>query len=89
MDSVKKGGRFDGVLGVVAGLEVVRTFVENKIKPRVPITIVNFTNEEGARFEPSMMASGVLSGKFDKVCYVKKDRCRGNYFWGSLKVDWV
>ncbi|GAA3328138.1 hypothetical protein GCM10020331_070900 [Ectobacillus funiculus] len=59
----KKGGRFDGVLGVAAGLEVVRTLVENNIKPRVPITIVNFTNEEGARFEPSMMASGVLSGK--------------------------
>ena len=62
LDSVKKGGRFDGVLGVVAGLEVVRTLVENNIVPRIPITIVNFTNEEGARFEPSMMSSGILSG---------------------------
>ena len=43
LDSVKKGGRFDGVLGVVTGLEVVRTIVENGLKPRIPITIVNFT----------------------------------------------
>jgi beta-ureidopropionase / N-carbamoyl-L-amino-acid hydrolase len=72
LDSVKKGGRFDGVLGVIAGLEIARTLVENKIKPRIPLMIVNFTNEEGARFEPSMMASGVLSGKFDKSIMVKK-----------------
>lgn len=72
LDTVKKGGRFDGVLGVVAGLEIVRTFVENNKKPRIPITIVNFTNEEGARFEPSMMASGILSGKFDKTLMMQK-----------------
>jgi N-carbamoyl-L-amino-acid hydrolase len=72
LDTVKKGGRFDGVLGVVAGLEVVRILVENHIKPQIPITIVNWTNEEGARFEPSMMASGVLSGKFDKSVMLKK-----------------
>ena len=66
LDSVKKGGRFDGVLGVVAGLEVARSFVRNKIKPECSIVLINFTNEEGARFEPSMMASGIVSGKFDK-----------------------
>ncbi|NWQ42459.1 Zn-dependent hydrolase [Bacillus sp. EB106-08-02-XG196] len=85
LDSVKKGGRFDGVLGVLAGLEVVRTLVENKIKPRVPITIVNFTNEEGARFEPSMMASGVLSGKFDKNVMLKKKDSAGITFEEALK----
>src|SRR5437868_7895896 len=53
LDTVKKGGRFDGVLGVVAGLEVARTLVENNIKPRISLMIVNFTNEEGARSEPS------------------------------------
>src|SRR5690348_3703923 len=37
LDTVKKGGRFDGVLGVAAGLEVARTFIENKIKPRIPL----------------------------------------------------
>ncbi|MGG1675644.1 Zn-dependent hydrolase [Neobacillus sp. NRS-1170] len=85
LDSVKKGGRFDGVLGVVTGLEVVRTLVENNIKPRIPITIVNFTNEEGARFEPSMMASGVLSGKFDKSVMLKKKDADGITFEEALK----
>ncbi|MDM5329078.1 Zn-dependent hydrolase [Neobacillus sp. CF12] len=85
LDSVKKGGRFDGVLGVLAGLEVVRTLVENKIKPQIPITLVNFTNEEGARFEPSMMASGVLSGKFDKQVMLKKKDAAGITFEEALK----
>lgn len=85
LDSVKKGGRFDGVLGVLAGLEVVRTLVENKIKPQIPITIVNFTNEEGARFEPSLMASGVLSGKFEKSVMVKKTDREGIPFEEALK----
>ncbi|WP_419954461.1 Zn-dependent hydrolase [Neobacillus niacini] len=85
LDSVKKGGRFDGVLGVLAGLEVVRTLVENNIKPQIPITLVNFTNEEGARFEPSMMASGVLSGKFDKNMMLKKKDSTGITFGEALK----
>nr|WP_263323614.1 Zn-dependent hydrolase [Neobacillus sp. Marseille-Q6967] len=85
LDSVKKGGRFDGVLGVLAGLEVVRTLVENKIKPQIPVTIVNFTNEEGARFEPSMMASGVLSGKFDKNVMLQKTDRDGVTFGEALK----
>lgn len=66
LDSVKKGGRFDGVLGVITGLEVIEALIKNDITPQIPITVVNFTNEEGARFEPSMMSSGVLAGKFDK-----------------------
>jgi beta-ureidopropionase / N-carbamoyl-L-amino-acid hydrolase len=85
LDSVKKGGRFDGVLGVLAGLEVVRTLLENNIKPQIPITLVDFTNEEGARFEPSMMASGVLSGKFDKKVMVKKKDAAGITFEEALK----
>ncbi|MEH7438901.1 Zn-dependent hydrolase [Neobacillus drentensis] len=86
LDTVKKGGRFDGVLGVVTGLEVVRTLVENNIKPKIPITIVNFTNEEGARFEPSMMASGVLSGKFDKSVMLQKKDVEGTTFGEALKA---
>ncbi|MGP7818180.1 Zn-dependent hydrolase [Niallia sp. 01092] len=84
LDTVKKGGRFDGVFGVVAGLEVVRTLVENKIKPRIPITIVNFTNEEGARFEPSMMASGVISGKFEQSVMLNKVDTDGITFKEAL-----
>lgn len=86
LDSVKKGGRFDGALGVLAGLEVVRTLVENNIKPQIPITLVNFTNEEGARFEPSMMASGVLSGKFDKNVMLQKKDSAGITFEEALKT---
>lgn len=86
LDTVKKGGRFDGVLGVVAGLEIVRTIVENEIKPRIPITIVNFTNEEGARFEPSMMASGILSGKFDKTVMMQKTDVQGITFAEALNA---
>ncbi len=85
LDSVKKGGRFDGVLGVLTGLEVVRTLVDHNIKPRIPITLVNFTNEEGARFEPSMMASGVLSGKFDKAVMLQKKDAAGVTFQEALK----
>jgi N-carbamoyl-L-amino-acid hydrolase len=84
LDTVKKAGRFDGVLGVVAGLEVVRTLVENHITPKIPITIVNFTNEEGARFEPSMMASGVISGKFQKSSMMKKVDSDGITFEQAL-----
>ncbi|WP_285765921.1 Zn-dependent hydrolase [Peribacillus sp. SI8-4] len=84
MDTVKKGGRFDGILGVAAGLEVVRTLVENNIQPKIPIMIVNFTNEEGARFEPSMMSSGVLSGKFEKSLMLQKTDNEGTSFENAL-----
>lgn len=84
LDSVEKGGRFDGVLGVLAGLEVVRTLVENDIKPKVPIMIANITNEEGARFEPSLMASGVLSGKFERSVMIQKTDKNGITFGEAL-----
>ncbi|AJY75404.1 Zn-dependent hydrolase [Paenibacillus beijingensis] len=87
MDSVKKGGRFDGVLGVISGLEVVRTLVDNGIKPDIPVTVMNFTNEEGARFEPSMMASGILSGKFDKDVMMKKKDPEGITFGEALQAS--
>jgi len=85
LDTVKKGGRFDGVLGVIAGLEVVRTLMDHGIKPQIPLTVMNFTNEEGARFEPSMMASGVLSGKFDKAVMLNKKDPEGITFQEALE----
>ncbi len=85
LDSVKKGGRFDGTLGVLTGLEVVRTMVENGIKPEIPIIVANITNEEGARFEPSLMASGVLSGRFDKAAMLKSTDVDGITFAEALK----
>ncbi len=85
LDSVEKGGRFDGVLGVVAGIEVVRVLVKNGIEPQVPIIVANMTNEEGARFEPSMMASGVLSGKFYKDDMLKSTDKNGITFEEALE----
>jgi len=66
IDSQPKGGRFDGILGVMAPLEVLRTLHENKIETERPIVIVDWTNEEGSRFAPAMMASGVWAGALDR-----------------------
>lgn len=85
LDSVEKGGRFDGVLGVLTGLEVVRTMVESGITPQVPVVVANITNEEGARFEPSLMASGVISGRFDKTAMLKSTDKNGVTFGEALK----
>ncbi len=65
LDSQPTGGKFDGALGVMAALEIVRTLNDLEIKTRHPIEIVNFTNEEGSRFAPAMVASGVFAGVFD------------------------
>ncbi|SOC40763.1 Zn-dependent hydrolase [Salinicoccus kekensis] len=85
LDSVEKGGKFDGTLGVVAGLEIVRTLRENDITPRIPIVVMNVTNEEGARFEPSMMSSGVLSGWFDKSEIMQSKDAQGTSFAEALR----
>ncbi|MFC5591250.1 Zn-dependent hydrolase [Sporosarcina soli] len=85
LDSVVKGGRFDGVLGVLTALEVVSTIKENNIELDYPLTVVNFTNEEGARFEPSIMSSGVLSGKFDKEKMLASTDKDGITFGNALR----
>jgi beta-ureidopropionase / N-carbamoyl-L-amino-acid hydrolase len=63
VDSVPTGGRYDGQLGVLCGLEVIRSLNDAKVRTRHPITLAIFTNEEGARFQPAMIASGVMAGK--------------------------
>jgi N-carbamoyl-L-amino-acid hydrolase len=63
VDSVPTGGRFDGQLGVLGGLEVIRTLNDRQVRTRHPVTLAIFTNEEGARFQPAMIASGVMAGK--------------------------
>ncbi len=67
LDTVRHGGRFDGALGVLAALEVVRTLRDARVETRHPIEVVNWTNEEGVRFEPAMMGSGAAAGRFDRV----------------------
>jgi N-carbamoyl-L-amino-acid hydrolase len=63
VDSVPTGGRYDGQLGVLCGLEAIRSLNDAGIRTRHPVTLAIFTNEEGARFQPAMIASGVLAGK--------------------------
>lgn len=63
LDSQPNGGIYDGALGVISALEFVRTLNEENIETKKPIEIVNWTNEEGSRFQPAMMSSGVWAGK--------------------------
>ncbi len=62
LDTQPTGGKYDGVLGVLGGLEIIRTLNELGVKTRHPIVVGNWTNEEGARFAPPMVASGVFAG---------------------------
>ena len=64
LDSQPSGGKFDGAYGVMAGLEVLRTLNERSIKTRAPVEVVSWTNEEGSRFVPVMMGSGVFAKVF-------------------------
>ncbi len=65
LDTQPTGGKFDGVFGVLAGLEVVRTLNDANVTTAAPLEIVVWTNEEGARFSPAMVGSGVWSGEFE------------------------
>lgn len=65
LDTQPTGGRFDGVYGVLAGLEVVRSLNDMNIETERPVEVAVWTNEEGSRFAPSMIASGVFAGVFD------------------------
>jgi beta-ureidopropionase / N-carbamoyl-L-amino-acid hydrolase len=90
LDTQPTGGRYDGVLGVLAGLELVRTLNDLDIKTKHPIVVTNWTNEEGARFAPAMMASGVFAGQFSlDYAYGRKDP-DGKSFGDELKrIGWV
>ena len=66
LDTQPTGGKFDGVLGVLGALEVVRSLNDLRIKTRRPIEVVNWTNEEGSRFAPAMVSSGVFAGVFTR-----------------------
>ncbi|KQT07858.1 Zn-dependent hydrolase [Methylobacterium sp. Leaf399] len=64
LDTQPTGGRFDGILGVLAGLEVMRTLDDAGIETQAPLMVVNWTNEEGSRFAPATMASAAYAGLF-------------------------
>lgn len=64
LDTQPTGGKFDGILGVLAGLEAIRTLNDAGYETTAPLMVVNWTNEEGSRFAPAMLASGVYAGAF-------------------------
>ena len=74
IDTQPTGGKFDGNYGVLAGLEVVRTLNDNNVVTEAPIEVAFWTNEEGSRFVPVMMGSGVFCGAFSlETAYAAKD----------------
>jgi len=74
-DSVPTGGKYDGQLGVLCALETIRTLNDRKIETRHPVAMAIFTNEEGARFQPAMIGSGVMAGKIPlEDAYNSRDR---------------
>lgn len=89
LDTQPTGGKYDGVLGVLAGLEIVRSLNDLDIKTRHPIVVTNWTNEEGARFAPAMLASGVFAGVHEQDwAYERKDR-EGKSFGDELvRIGW-
>ncbi len=74
LDTVPTGGRFDGALGVLGALEVVHALNDTGIRTRAPLEVVNWSNEEGARFQPAMLASGVIVGALPlEAAYAARD----------------
>jgi N-carbamoyl-L-amino-acid hydrolase len=85
IDSQPKGGRFDGILGVMGALEVVRTLNDRGIETERPITVVDWTNEEGSRFSPAMAGSGVWTGKLDRDWVYGREDIGGKTFGQELE----
>ncbi len=90
LDTQPTGGKFDGVLGVLGGLEVIRTLNDLGIKTKHPIVVVNWTNEEGTRFAPAMLASGVFAGVHTLDFAYDRTDAKGLKFGDELKrIGWV
>ncbi len=89
LDTQPTGGRYDGVLGVLAGLEIVRTMNDLDIRTKHPIVVTNWTNEEGTRFAPAMMASGVFAGVLDQADVYGHTDAEGKTFGAELeRIGW-
>ncbi|MEO0680749.1 MAG: Zn-dependent hydrolase [Pseudomonadota bacterium] len=90
LDTQPTGGRYDGVLGVLGGLEVIRTLNDLGIKTRHPIVLVNFSNEEGTRFAPPMLASGVFAGVHTLDWAYAREDAEGKHYGDELRrIGWV
>jgi N-carbamoyl-L-amino-acid hydrolase len=84
LDTQPTGGKFDGVLGVLAALEALRTLHEQGYETYAPIEVVNWTNEEGSRFAPAMVASGVFAGVFERDWALARQDRAGVRFGDAL-----
>ncbi len=84
LDTQPTGGKYDGVLGVLAGLELVRVLNDLQVKTKRPIEIVNWSNEEGTRFAPAMLASGVYAGMHDQAWAYAREDAHGLTFGDEL-----
>ncbi|ORE95017.1 Zn-dependent hydrolase [Aurantimonas sp. 22II-16-19i] len=89
LDTQPTGGKYDGVLGVLGALEIVRTLNDLNIKTKHPIVVANWTNEEGARFAPAMLASGVFAGIHEEEWAKSRKDAKGKAFGDELKrIGW-
>lgn len=90
LDTQPTGGKFDGVLGVLAGLEIVQSLNDFNCKTKHPIAVINWTNEEGARFAPPMLGSGVFSGVYDLQWAYTREDAEGATLGDELaRIGWV
>ena len=89
LDTQPTGGKYDGVLGVLGGLEIVRTLNDLDIKTKHPIVVTNWTNEEGTRFAPAMLASGVFAGVLEQDWAYEIEDAKGKKFGDELeRIGW-
>ena len=90
LDTQPTGGKYDGVLGVLAGLEIIRTLNDAGIKTKHPIEVVNWTNEEGARFSPPMMSSSVFAGMYTTEWVYDREDADGKTVGEELaRIGWL
>ncbi|MEQ9239244.1 Zn-dependent hydrolase [Roseovarius indicus] len=89
LDTQPTGGKYDGVLGVLAGLELVRSLNDLDIKTKHPIVVTNWTNEEGTRFAPAMLSSGVFAGMHEQDWAYGRVDAEGKTFGEELeRIGW-
>jgi N-carbamoyl-L-amino-acid hydrolase len=86
LDTQPTGGKFDGVLGVLGGLEVLRTLHDLGYETNAPLLLVNWTNEEGSRFAPAMLGSGVFAGVFDRAYADSREDRKGETFGKAIEA---
>ncbi|WP_371061115.1 Zn-dependent hydrolase [Rhodosalinus sp. 5P4] len=89
LDTQPTGGKYDGVLGVLGGLEIIRTMNDLGIRTKHPIVVTNWTNEEGTRFAPAMLSSGVFAGMHDESWAKDRTDAEGKRFGDELeRIGW-